>query len=60
MDEEATAVAHVCGTPAIADVSNTPLAVLLSSDDSVLGVSIRLLLETDTKGESYAGHNTSI
>lgn len=60
MAEEATPVAHVCDALAIADVSDTPLAVLFGSDDSALGRSIRRLLETDTKSESYAAHNSSI
>jgi hypothetical protein len=44
----------------IADVVDTPLDVVLFSDDSVLDHSVRRLLrERDTTDENYAAHSTS-
>jgi FXSXX-COOH protein len=44
----------------IADVVDTPLEIVLLSDDSVLGHSVRRLLsEIDGMGENYAAHSNS-
>jgi hypothetical protein len=44
----------------ILDVSGAPLEVIFGSDHSVFSISIRSLLESDSKGESYAGHSSSV
>jgi FXSXX-COOH protein len=44
----------------IADVGDTPLDVLLSSDDSVLDHLVkRLLSESGKQGENYSAHSSS-
>jgi hypothetical protein len=46
---------------AIENVVETPLDVLLHSDDSVLGNSVRRVLQQiDTQGENYAAHSSSM
>jgi FXSXX-COOH protein len=45
----------------IADVAEIPLEILLDSDDSALGNSVRRILrEIKTQGEHYAAHSTAL